>query len=145
VARTKEPSPAASLKVGDHVASNLPAFSWRGVVVSDHGAIGLDRRQLVTVRVENEEGACRTFDASAENVDRVPAERRFNIVMVAEPEGGYSVFVPELPSVASQGETIAAARANAREAIEDHLKALHDDGLPVPKVQRDRVAARTEW
>jgi len=39
--------------------------------------------------------------------------REFDIVMVAEPEGGYSVFVPELPSVATQGETIEEARANA--------------------------------
>jgi predicted RNase H-like HicB family nuclease len=46
------------------------------------------------------------------------AEREFDVVMVAEPEGGYSVFVPDLPSVATQGETIEGARANAQEAIE---------------------------
>jgi predicted RNase H-like HicB family nuclease len=95
MARTKKTSRADQLKVGDHVASNVPAFSWRGVVT--------------------------------------------------EPEGGYSVFVPELPSVAAQGETIGDARANVQEAIEGYLKALHDDGVPVPKVQRDRVVARTEW
>jgi len=133
VARAEKQSPATSLKVGDHVASNLPAFSWRGIVVRDYGAIGLDRRQLVTVYVENGEMR-RTFDVSAENVDRVPAERRFDVVMVTEPEGGYTVLVPELPSVATQGETIADARVNAQEAIEGYLKALHDDGLPVPKV-----------
>jgi predicted RNase H-like HicB family nuclease len=144
MARTEKMSPTASLKVGDHVASNIPAFNWRGVVVRDHGAIGLDRRQIVTVCVDNGE-VSRTFDVSAENVDRVPAERRFDVVMVAEPEGGYSVLVPELPSVAAQGETISDARANAQEAIEGYLKALHDDGLPVPKVQRNRVAARVEW
>lgn len=145
MARTKKTSRADSLKVGDHVTSNLPAFSWRGVVFRDFGEIGGDGRQIVTVRVENDEGECQTFDVSAEHVDRVPAERKFDVVMVAEPEGGYSVFVPELPSVATEGETIADARANAQEAIEGYLKALHDDGLPVPKVQRDRVAARTEW
>jgi predicted RNase H-like HicB family nuclease len=37
---------------------------------------------------------------------------------LVEPEGGYSVFVPGLPSVATQGETIEEARANGREAIE---------------------------
>jgi predicted RNase H-like HicB family nuclease len=145
MARTKKTSRAGSLKVGDHVASNVPAFSWRGVVIRDFGAIGGDGRQIVTVRVEIGEGSCHTFDASAEHVERVPAERKFDVVMVAEPAGGYSVFVPELPSVAAQGETIADARANAQEAIEGYLKALCDDGLPVPKVQRDRVAARTEW
>jgi predicted RNase H-like HicB family nuclease len=46
------------------------------------------------------------------------AGREFDVVMVAESEGGYSVFVPDLPSVATQGETIEEARANAQEAIE---------------------------
>jgi hypothetical protein len=41
------------------------------------------------------------------------AEREFDVVFVTEQEGGYSVFVPELPSVAAQGETIEEARANA--------------------------------
>jgi len=67
-------------------------------------------------------------------------ERVFDVVIVAEPEGGYSVFVPELPSVATQGETIEEARANAQEAIEGYLEVMHEDGLPVPTVHRDRVA-----
>ena len=33
-------------------------------------------------------------------------EREYEIVLQPEPEGGFSVFVPELPSVATQGETI---------------------------------------
>jgi predicted RNase H-like HicB family nuclease len=66
--------------------------------------------------------------------------REFDVVMVAEPEGGYSVFVPELPSVATQGETIEEARTNAQEAIEGYLEVMHEDDLPVPSVHRDRVA-----
>ena len=68
------------------------------------------------------------------------AAREFDVVMVAEPEGGYSVFVPELPSVATQGESIEEARANAQEAIEGYLEVMHEDGLPIPTVHRDRVA-----
>jgi hypothetical protein len=56
---TKKTSPAGSLKVGDHVASNVPAFNWRGVVVRDYGALGVDGRQIVTVCVENGEEAGR--------------------------------------------------------------------------------------
>jgi antitoxin HicB len=67
-------------------------------------------------------------------------EREFDLVIVAEAEGGYSVFVPELPSVATQGESIEEARANAREAIEAYLEVMHEDGLPIPLVHRDRVA-----
>jgi len=69
-------------------------------------------------------------------------EREFDVVMVAEPEGGYSVFVPELPSVATQGETIEEARANAQDAIEGYLEVMHEDGLSVPSVHRDRIAVR---
>jgi antitoxin HicB len=68
--------------------------------------------------------------------------REFDVMIVAEPEGGYSVFVPELPSVATQGETIEEARANAQEAIEGYLEVMHDDGLPIPTVHRDRVAVQ---
>jgi predicted RNase H-like HicB family nuclease len=59
---------------------------------------------------------------------------------VAEPEGGCSVFVPELPGAAIQGETIEEARANAQEAIEGCLEVMHADGLSIPTVHRDRVA-----
>jgi antitoxin HicB len=68
------------------------------------------------------------------------AEREFDVVIVAEAEGGDSVFVPELPSVATQGETVEEARANAQEAIEGYLEVMHEDGLPIPTVHRDRVA-----
>lgn len=70
------------------------------------------------------------------------AEREFDLVILAEPEGGYSVFVPELPSVTTQGETIEEARANAREAIEGYLDVMHEDGLTIPTVHRDRVAVQ---
>ena len=78
--------------------------------------------------------ACRRYRV------RMDAGREFDIVMVAEPEGGYSVFVPELPSVATQGETIEEARANAQEAIEGYLEVMREDELPIPSVHRDRVA-----
>jgi antitoxin Xre/MbcA/ParS-like protein len=35
--------------------------------------------------------------------------REYDVVLVPESEGGYSVFVPDLPSVATQGETAASA------------------------------------
>ena len=70
------------------------------------------------------------------------ADREFDVVIVSEPDGGYSVFVPELPSVATQGETIEEARANAQDAIEGYLEVMHEDGLPVPSVHRDRIAVR---
>lgn len=60
-------------------------------------------------------------------------EREYEIVLQPEPEGGFSVFVPELPSVATQGETI-------EDAIEASLEVMHEDGLPIPTVHRGSVA-----
>lgn len=67
-------------------------------------------------------------------------ERAYEIVLQPEPEGGFSVFVPELPSVAAQGETIKEAREMAKKAIEAYLKVMHEDGLPIPAVHRTSVA-----
>lgn len=58
----------------------------------------------------------------------------FDVVLVAEAEGGFSVFVPDLPSVATQGETIEEARVNAQEAIEGYLEVMQEDDLPIPLV-----------
>lgn len=66
--------------------------------------------------------------------------REFDIVLVPEAEGGYSVLVPELPSVATQGETVQEAIAMAKEAIELYLEAMKEDGLQIPTVPRERVA-----
>lgn len=66
--------------------------------------------------------------------------REYEVVLSPEDEGGFSVFVPELPSVATQGETREEALAMAKEAIEAYLEAMQEDGLPIPRVERGRVA-----
>ncbi|MEX0993197.1 MAG: type II toxin-antitoxin system HicB family antitoxin [Solirubrobacterales bacterium] len=66
--------------------------------------------------------------------------REYEVVLQLEEEGGYSVFVPELPSVAIQGETREQALAMAKEAIEGYLEVMREDGLPIPSVERDQVA-----
>lgn len=51
-----------------------------------------------------------------------PASRRkFKVLLIEEPEGGYSVEVPELPGCFTEGDTLEEALANAREAIECYL------------------------
>lgn len=66
--------------------------------------------------------------------------REYEVVLSPEDEGGFSVFVPELPSVATQGDTREEALAMAKEAIEGYLEAMQEDGLPIPRVERGRVA-----
>jgi len=70
----------------------------------------------------------------------VSIEREYEIVLQPEPEGGFSVLVPELPSVATQGETIEETTEMAKEAIEAYLEVMHEDGLPIPPVHRSSVA-----
>lgn len=66
--------------------------------------------------------------------------REYEVVLVPEAEGGFSVFVPELPSVATQGETVEEAVAMAKDAIEGYLETMRDEGWEVPRVRRERVA-----
>ena len=67
-------------------------------------------------------------------------EREYEVVLRPEPECGLSIFGPELPSVATQGETIEEATEMAKEAIEAYLEVMHEDGLPIPTVHRSSVA-----
>jgi len=51
---------------------------------------------------------------------------RFNIVLEAAEEGGYTVFVPSLPGCISEGDTKAEALKNIIEAIELYLEPEDD-------------------
>ncbi len=60
--------------------------------------------------------------------------RRYTILLYPdEAEGGYTVLVPALPGVVTQGETIEEALAMAKEAIELHIEGMIADGEPVPE------------
>lgn len=62
-----------------------------------------------------------------------PIVRDYTVVLTPEPEaGGYSVTVPALPEIATQGETREEALAMARDAIELSLEYRRDEGLPIP-------------
>ena len=52
-------------------------------------------------------------------------------VIPTEPDG-YSVHVPALPGVVTEGGTVEEALAMAREAIALHLDGLREGGLEIP-------------
>ena len=55
-------------------------------------------------------------------------------VVVYPGEDGYWVAeCPSLPGCITQGETKDEAIANIKEALKGYIKALEDDGLPVPE------------
>lgn len=63
----------------------------------------------------------------------------YDLVLIPQPEGGYVVSVPELPSVATEGETIAEAVAMAKDAIEGYLATMREEGWEVPSIRHERV------
>jgi predicted RNase H-like HicB family nuclease len=56
----------------------------------------------------------------------------YTIALLREEDGGFSVSVPALPGCATQGDDLAEALANAREAVQGYVESLILDGEPVP-------------
>lgn len=60
--------------------------------------------------------------------------RAYTVLLTPEPEeGGYSVTVPALPGLATQGNSYDDAIAAARSAIAFHLECLKAEGEPIPE------------
>jgi antitoxin HicB len=70
----------------------------------------------------------------------------FSVVLEPQESGGFTVLVPALPEVVSEGDTEQEALANAEEAIRAVLEYRRDHGLLIPsdshpEVRRVTVAA----
>jgi predicted RNase H-like HicB family nuclease len=57
---------------------------------------------------------------------------QYPIVIHKDKASDYGVTVPDLPGCFSAGATMDEAMAMAKEAIELHLEAMIDEGLPIP-------------
>lgn len=59
----------------------------------------------------------------------------YNYTVFYEPaeEGGYTVHVPAIPEICTEGETLEEARLMAEDAIRLVIKSNLDSGEPVPK------------
>lgn len=67
----------------------------------------------------------------------------FEVVLLPEEEGGFSVSVPALPGCHTQGETREEALEMAKDAIEGYLEVLEEEGRPLPlpaQIERITVA-----
>ena len=56
----------------------------------------------------------------------------FTVVLEPQPEGGFTVSVPALPEVVSEGDTEAEALAMATDAIQLVLAYRKEHGLAIP-------------
>jgi predicted RNase H-like HicB family nuclease len=68
----------------------------------------------------------------------------FMAIIEPAPEGGYWAICPEVPGANGQGDTIAAAKDNLRQAIELILQDRRDDilrGLPDDAIQEKVILA----
>lgn len=62
------------------------------------------------------------------------SERRYTILLDPDLETGtYTVTVPALPGVVTQGRSVEDALAMAQEAIRCHIEGLQKDGEPIPE------------
>lgn len=58
---------------------------------------------------------------------------KYKVILEPAEEGGYIVSCPAIPGTYSQGETVAEAIGNIKEAIELSLECYREDGFPFPK------------
>ncbi len=60
--------------------------------------------------------------------------RRYTILLDRDPEdGSYTVTVPALPGIVTQGRNLEDAISMAKDAIRCHINGLVKDGEPVPE------------
>jgi len=70
----------------------------------------------------------------------------FSVVLEPQRDGGFTVLVPALPEVVTEGDSEQEALANASEAIRAVLEYRRDNGIEIPadlapEVRRLTVAA----
>jgi antitoxin HicB len=70
----------------------------------------------------------------------------FSIILEPQEGGGFTVLVPALPEVITEGDSEPEALANAEEAIRAILEYRRDNGIPIPadatpQVRRITLAA----
>jgi len=58
--------------------------------------------------------------------------RRLPLVFTPQPEGGFTVTSPALPELVTEGDTLAGAFANVRDAFSAVLELYAQEGRPLP-------------
>jgi antitoxin HicB len=82
----------------------------------------------------------------AERSASLSTQFTFSVVLEPQEEGGFTVIVPALPEVVTEGETEEEALANAEEAVRAIVAYRLDHGIEIPsdmppEIRRVTVAA----
>jgi antitoxin HicB len=56
----------------------------------------------------------------------------FSVILEPQQDGGFTVLVPALPEVVTEGDTREEALANAEEAIRAIVAYRRENGIPIP-------------
>lgn len=65
---------------------------------------------------------------------------QFDVVFEPQAEGGYTVYVPDLPGCISEGDTLDDATAMIREAMALYLESREEHGWELPKIEHRKLA-----
>lgn len=57
---------------------------------------------------------------------------QYRLILMPEPEGGYTVNVPAIRGCITYGETVEEAITMSKDAIEGCLEVLTEEGQPIP-------------
>ncbi len=63
---------------------------------------------------------------------------QYDAVFEKEADSGYSVWIPDLPGCASQGDSLEEAIVNIKEAAELYLEDADTDKIDEGKIHKDR-------
>ncbi len=71
-------------------------------------------------------------DGSSYGESMSAANEEVEVVFEAQPEGGFTVYSPDLPGMVTEGGSLEEATTNAREAIELYVGSMRERGKQVP-------------
>jgi antitoxin HicB len=71
--------------------------------------------------------------------NKVAEHYSFSIILEPQEEGGFTVLVPALPEVVTEGDTEQEALANAEEAIRLIVSYRRDHGIAIPSDARPEI------
>lgn len=66
-------------------------------------------------------------------------DKEYEVVLTPQSEGGYTVVVPDLPDVVTEGDTREEALEMARSAIQAYLETLAEHQWPARTAERAQV------
>jgi predicted RNase H-like HicB family nuclease len=66
---------------------------------------------------------------------------KINAVLEAQPEGGFTAYIPALPGCISEGETAKEAKKNLLDALEGYLAVANKRSLSLAKAKDSKVFA----